>query len=200
MPHERYNADNAAMLLIDHQVGTAGWMHSGSREEMKRNTLALAKAARATGMPVVMTSSQETQVDVQGPLFPELEGILPDAFAARIKRGGTVDSMADPDFATAVKVTGRKKLIMAGLLTEVCVVYPALSAVEDGYEVQVIADASGSGTKAGNEFALDRMRQAGVHVASTIQILSEMVADWSKDPGPEILGVLGELYAAIEDE
>lgn len=199
MTHERYNADNAAMLLIDHQVGTAGWMHSGSREEMKRNTLALAKAAKATGMPVVMTSSQEILVDVQGPLFPELEQILPDAFAARIKREGTVDSMADPDFAAAVKASGRKKLIMAGLLTEVCIVYPALSAVEDGYEVQVIADASGSGTKAGNEFALDRIRQAGAHVASTIQILSEMVADWSKDPGPEILGVLGELYAAIEE-
>jgi nicotinamidase-related amidase len=200
MPHERYNSDNAAMLLIDHQIGTAGWMHSGSREEMKRNTLALAKAARATGMPVVMTSSQEHQVDVQGLLFPELEQILPDAFAARIRRGGTVDSMADPDFARAVEATGRKKLIMAGLLTEVCVVYPALSAVEDGFEVQVIADASGSGTKAGNEFALDRMRHAGVHVASTIQILSEMVADWSKVPGPEILGVLGELYAAIDNE
>ena len=64
----------------------------------------------------------------------------------------------------------------------------------------MIADASGSGTKVGNEIALDRMRQSGVHVASTIQILSEMVADWSKDPGPEILGVLGELYAAIEDD
>lgn len=200
MVHERFNADNAAMLLIDHQVGTAGWMHSGSKDEMKRNTLALAKAAKATGMPVVMTSSQETLVDVQGPLFPELEQILPEAFAARIKREGTVDSMADPEFAIAVKATGRNKLIMAGLLTEVCIVYPALSAVEDGYEVQVIADASGSGTKAGNEFALDRMRYAGVHVASTIQILSEMVADWSKDPGPEILAVLGELYAAIEDE
>lgn len=199
MAHERYNADNAAMLLIDHQVGTAGWMHSGSREEMKRNTLALAKAAAATGMPVVMTSSQEDQVDVQGPLFPELRDILPEAFAARIKRGGTVDAMADSDFAAAVETTDRKKLIMAGLLTEVCVVYPALSAIEDGYEVQVIADASGSGTKAGNDFALDRMRQAGIHVASTIQILAEMVADWSKDSGPEILGILGELYASIED-
>ena len=199
MAHERYNADNAAMLLIDHQIGTASWMHSGSREEMKRNTLALAKAAAAIGMPVVMTSSQEDQVDVQGPLFHELQDILPDAFAARIKRGGTVDAMADPDFAAAVEATGRKKLIMAGLLTEVCVVYPALSAIEDGYEVQVIADASGSGTKAGNEFALDRMRQAGIHVASTIQILSETVADWSKGPGPEVLGILGEIYQSIED-
>ena len=69
MAHERYNADTAAMLLIDHQVGTAEWMHSGSREDMKRNTLALAKAAAATSMPVVMTSSQEDNVDLQGPLF-----------------------------------------------------------------------------------------------------------------------------------
>ncbi len=200
MAHERYNAETAALLLIDHQVGTAGWMHSGPREEMKRNTLALAKAAAAIGMPVVMTSSQEDQLKVQGPLFPELQEILPAAFAARIKRGGTVDAMADPDFAATVEASGRKKLIMAGLLTEVCVVYPALSAVKEGYEVQVIADASGSGTKAGNDFALDRMRQSGIYVASTIQILSEMVADWSKGPGPEILDILGELYAAIEDE
>lgn len=199
MAHERYNADNAALLLIDHQVGTAGWMHSGSREDMKRNTLALAKAAAATGMPVVMTSSQEVQTDVQGPLFPELKDILPEAFAARIKRGGTVDSMADPDFAVAVKATGRRKLIMAGLLTEVCVLYPALSAVEDGYEVQVIADASGSGTKAGDDFAIARMRHAGAHVASTIQILSEMVDDWSKGAGPEILGVLGDIYASLDE-
>lgn len=199
MAHERFNADNAAMLLIDHQVGTAGWMHSGSREEMKRNTLALAKAAAATGMPVVMTSSQEDQVDVQGPLFPELVEILPEAFEARIKRGGTVDAMSDPNFAAAVKATGRKKLIMSGLLTEVCVVYPALSAVEEGYEVQVIADASGSGTVAGNDFALHRIRQADANVASTIQILSEMVADWSTGPGPVVLGILGELYAELED-
>lgn len=200
MAHARYNAENAALLLIDHQVGTADWMHSGSRDEMKRNTLALAKAAAALGMPVILTSSQEDQVDVQGPLFPELASFLPDAFAARIKRGGTVDSMADPSFAAAVKGTGRKKLIMAGLLTEVCVVYPALSAVEDGYEVQVVADASGSGTKAGNDFALDRLRHAGVHVVSTIQILSELVEDWSVGAGPQVLGILAELYAAIDAE
>ncbi len=200
MAHERFNASNAALLLIDHQVGTAGWMHSGSRDDMKRNTLALAKAAAATGMPVVMTSSQEAQVDVQGPLFPELADILPEAFASRIKRGGTVDSMADPNFAAAVQATGRKKLIMAGLLTEVCVLYPALSAVEDGFEVQVIADASGSGTRVGDELAIARMLHSGVHVASTIQILSEMVDDWSSGPGPEILGVLGEIYASLAQE
>ncbi len=195
MAHKRYNADNAVMLLIDHQVGTAGWMNSGPVEVMKRNTLALAKAAAALGMPVVMTSSMEAEA--QGSLFPELEEILPEAYTNRIKRLGTVDAMADPDFSGAVKATGRKNLIMSGLLTEVCVLYPALSAVEDGYDVQVVADASGSGTKAGDDIALARIRQSGAYVASTIQILSELVEDWSTGAGPAVMIVLGELYAAI---
>ena len=198
MAYERYNAQNTAMLLIDHQVGTMQWMHSGPTAVMRRNTLALAQAARVAGMPVVMTSSQEDQV--QGPLFPELEELLPEAFAARIKRTGVVDCFDDPAFAHAVRSTGRKKLILAGLLTEVCVVYPALNAKNEGFEVQVVADASGSGTSVGDAIALDRMRQAGVSVASTIQILSEMVFDWAVRPGPEILEILGGLYAAMEPE
>lgn len=198
MAHKRYNPENAAMLLIDHQVGTAGWMHSGPVEVMKRNTIALAKAAAALGMPVVLTSSMESEA--QGSLFPELESIVPEAFGNRIKRLGTVDCMADPHFNGAVKATGRKNLIMSGLLTEVCVLYPALSAVEEGYDVQVVADASGSGTKVGDDIALDRIRQSGAYVASTIQILSELVEDWSTGAGPAVMEVLGELYAAIAEE
>ncbi|UWQ35332.1 isochorismatase family protein (plasmid) [Leisingera sp. M527] len=194
MAHKRYSPENAALLLIDHQIGTAGWMHSGSVKEMKRNTLALAKAAAALGMPVILTSSLENEA--QGPLFPELETILPEAYANRIRRLGTVDSMADPNFHNAVKATGRKNLIMAGLLTEVCVLYPALSAVEEGYDVQVIADASGSGTKAGDDFALARVRQAGGYVAGTIQILAELVEDWTTGAGPIVQAVSADLYAA----
>ncbi len=197
MAYQRWNASNTAMLLIDHQVGTLEWMHSASKDEVKRNTLALAKAAKVTGMPVVFTSSQEE--NVQGPLFPELEEILPKAFHTRIKRSGVVDCFDDPAFVKAVQATNRKNLILAGLLTEVCVVYPTLSAKSEGYEVQVIADASGSGTKMGDDIALDRMRQSGVAVASTIQILSEMVFNWSESPGPEILEVLSELYAAMAE-
>ncbi len=195
MAYERFNSKNTALLLIDHQVGTMGWMHSGPTDVMQRNTIALAQAAKITGMPVVLTSSQED--NAQGPLFPEAQEILPQAFSSRIKRTGVVDCFDDPAFAEAVKATGRRKLIMAGLLTEVCVVYPAMNATNEGYEVQVIADASGSGTKADDDIALDRMRQSGVGVASTIQILSEMVDDWAVSPGPEILEVLGGLYAAM---
>jgi len=196
MAYQRFNAKNAAMLLIDHQVGTIGWMHSAPHEEVRRNTLALAKAAKAAGMKVVLTSSMEDQA--QGPLFPELKDILPEEYTARVKRAGIVDAFDDPNFAKAVKATGQRKLIMAGLLTEVCVVYPALNAANEGYEVQVVADASGSATQASDGFALDRLRQAGIGVVSTVQILSEMVDNWAEGAGPKIMPILGELYAAIE--
>lgn len=196
MAYERWNSDNAALLLIDHQTGTINWMHSATKSEVKRNTLALAKSAAAVGMTTVLTSSMEDHP--QGPLFPELEGILPKEFEQRVKRAGIVDAFDDRNFKAAVKSTGKRKLIMAGLLTEVCVVYPALSALSDGYEVQVVADASGSATPTTDALALDRIRQAGGSVVSTIQIMSEMVADWSQGAGPQIMPILGELYAAIE--
>lgn len=196
MAYQRYNAQNAAMLLIDHQVGTIGWMHSAPREEVKRNTLALAKAAKAAGMPVVLTSSMETEA--QGPLFPKLEEILPEEFAARVQRAGIVDAFDDPNFRKAVVATGRKKLIMAGLLTEVCVVYPALNAFDEGYDVQVVGDASGSATKTADDYALERLRMAGIPVASTVQILSEMVDNWAEGAGPKIMPVLAEIYSELE--
>ena len=146
-------------------------------------------------MPIVLTSSMEDAP--QGPLLPELREILPDAYAVRVKRAGIVDAFDDPGFAEAVRATGRKRLIMAGLLTEVCVVYPALNAVDEGYAVQVVADASGSATKMADEIALDRMRQAGVLVTTTVQIMSEMVFNWAEGAGPEIMPVLNDLYAHL---
>ncbi|MBT5901103.1 MAG: isochorismatase family protein [Opitutaceae bacterium] len=196
MAYERWNSANAAMLLIDHQTGTINWMHSSTKSEVKRNTLALAKSAAAVGMTTVMTSSMED--NAQGPLFPEFEAIMPEEFERRVKRSGIVDAFDDANFKAAVEATGKRKLIIAGLLTEVCVVYPALSALSEGYEVQVVADASGSATPTSDALALDRIRQAGGSIVSTIQIMSEMVADWSEGAGPQIMPILGELYAAIE--
>jgi len=134
---------------------------------------------------------------VQGALFTELQEILPEAFKSRIKRAGIVDAFDDVNFATAVKSIGRKKLIIAGLLTEVCVFYPALNAQDEGYQVQVVADASGSGTKAGDEIAIMRMQQSGVAITSTIQILSKLVSNWAEGAGPRVLPILGEIYADL---
>jgi len=185
MAFERFNADNAALLLIDHQVGTMGWVKSIPFEEMKRNALMLSQTAKILKMPVVLTSSMEEYA--QGPLLSELESILPAEFAARIKRAGIVNAMDDENFAAAVKATGRKKIIIAGVTNDVCTVFPALSLVRDGYQVQVIADAGGSPSKMGDDMALRRMEAGGVTLSSTNQVIAELAGNWSTPEGSQIV-------------
>ncbi|WP_427307840.1 isochorismatase family protein [Cupriavidus sp. H39] len=185
MPFERFTADNAALLLIDHQVGTMGWVHSIPFEEMKRNALMLAKTASILKMPVVLTASMEEYA--QGPLLSELETILPDQFAVRIKRVGIVNAMDDENFAAAVKATGRRKLIIAGVTNDVCTVFPALSLTRDGNDVQVIADAGGSPSKIGDDMALRRMEKNGVTLSSTNQVIAELAGSWSTPEGMRIV-------------
>jgi nicotinamidase-related amidase len=185
MAYERFNADNAAMLLIDHQVGTVGWVHSIPFEEMKRNALMLAETARILKLPVVLTSSMEEYA--QGPLLSELASILPAESAARIRRVGIVNAMDDEHFAAAVRATGRNKLIIAGVTNDVCTVFPALSLVRDGYEVQVVADAGGSPSKMGDDMALRRMEKGGVTLTSTNQVIAELAGNWATPEGSRIV-------------
>ena len=188
MSYEKFSADNAAMLLIDHQVGTMGWVKSIPFEEMKRNALMLAQTARILKIPTVLTSSMEEHA--QGPLLSELETILPEAFAARVKRFGIVNAMDDANFAAAVKATGRKRLIIAGVTNDVCTVYPALSLVREGFEVQVVADAGGSPTKMADDIALQRMLHGGVTLTSTNQLMAELAGSWTTPEGGQLVQVL----------
>ena len=188
MNSERFNGLNAAMLLIDHQIGTMGWVRSAPLDEIKRNTLVLAKAARALNMPVILTSSMEDHV--QGPLMLELQVILPEAFAARVKRVGVVDAMDDENFASAVRATGRKNLLMAGITTDVCVVFPAITAVQQGYSVQVVVDACGSPSKIADDIALRRMEKAGVTLTSTNQAIAELARKWTTPEGGKLIEIL----------
>ncbi|MGE8387493.1 MAG: isochorismatase family protein [Pseudomonas sp.] len=193
MTHENFNADNAALLLIDHQVGTMGWAKSMPFDELKRNALMLAKAARILKLPVVLTSSMEEHA--QGPLLSELEEILPAEFAGRIKRLGIVNAMDDEHFAAAVKATGRKKLIIAGVTNDVCTVYPALSLVRDGFEVQVVADAGASPTAMADDIALRRMDKAGVTLTTTNQLIAELAGSWATPEGGDLVQVLMESFS-----
>ncbi|MGE7958301.1 isochorismatase family protein [Pseudomonas sp. NPDC089530] len=185
MSYARFTAENAALLLIDHQLGTMGWARSMAFEELKRNTLMLARTARILKMPVVLTSSMEEYA--QGPLLAELEAILPAEFAARIKRLGIVNAMDDERFAAAVKATGRQRFIIAGVTNDVCTVYPALSLASDGYEVQVVADAGASPSKFADDIALGRMQQNGVTLTSTNQVIAELVGSWATPEGSQIV-------------
>lgn len=185
-----FTPENSAMLLIDHQVGTMGWVGSASLEEIKMNTIALARAADAVGMPLILTSSMEDQA--QGPLFEELQLAVPDAYANRVLRGGVVDSMKDEGFAKAVTDTKLKNLIIAGITTDVCVVYPAITAVSEGYNVQVVVDGSGSPTQTADETALRRMESNGVTLTTTNQLIAELAQDWSTENGQKLMQVLFE--------
>ena len=185
-----FTTQNSAMLLIDHQVGTVKLAISTPYAEILRNTRALARTAVQTKMPLVLTSSQEDHF--QGLLFDDLRKIAPEAYAARVKRPGVVDCWTYEPFKAAVLATGRKKLIMAGLTNDVCIVYPAISAVEDGFEVQVVADAAGSPTAAADQTALRRMEKHGVTITSTNQVMAELATDWASPTGSAIQWIMYE--------
>ena len=178
-----FSTDDTAVILIDHQVGTNTWASTTPLTLLQRNVIILAKFAKGTGMPVVLTSSQETNVNVQGPLMPELQAILPEAFAARIKRQGVVNAWDDSAFADACRNTRRKNFVMADVTTDVCMVAPAISAVEEGFVVKVVCDACGSTNQIAEEMSWRRMEQAGVHLTSTNAMVAELVKNWASPAG-----------------
>lgn len=183
-----FTSENSTLLLIDHQVGTMRLIQNLPLERAMANTIALAHTAKILNMPVVLTSSQEG--NVQGPLIPELAEILPAAFAARIQRTGLVNAWDDARFKAAVEATGRKHLIMAGVTTDVCLVFPALSAVAEGYAVQAVLDASGSPYDISEKMARQRMAAGRVTLTATNTLIAELARDWSRPEGYDLLQVL----------
>ena len=183
-------SSNAAMVLIDHQIGTMNWIGSIDKTTVEANTRALAKVAVALEMPIVFTSSQEDQM--QGPLMPDLERIAPSAFSTRIKRPGVVNCWDDSNFAEACRNTGRKQFIMAGVTTEVCLAPPAISATEEGFEVFAVVDASGSPSELTDEIAFRRMERYGIELTTTSALISELAVNWASDDGQQLIQILGE--------
>jgi nicotinamidase-related amidase len=179
---------NSALLLIDHQIGTMKLIKNIPLEVVKRNTLALAKTAKILNIPTILTSSQEE--NVQGALLPELAEILPEAFETRIKRAGIVNAWNDANFKAAVEATGRKNLIMAGVTTDVCLVFPAISARQEGYQVQAVMDASGSPYEISEEMSRRRMESEGVVLTATNTMMAELAQDWSRPEGAQLLQVM----------
>jgi nicotinamidase-related amidase len=188
MPVATFSPADSALLLIDHQVGTMQLIKNIPLAVAKRNTLALAKAASILGMPVVLTSSQEDRV--QGPLMPELREILPEAFARRVQRAGIVNAWADTNFRNACLATGRRNFIMAGVTTDVCLVFPSISAVREGFQVQAVMDASGSPFELSEDMSRRRMQDAGVTLTATNTVIAELAQDWSTPHGSKLIQLL----------
>ncbi|SEL87045.1 Nicotinamidase-related amidase [Roseovarius azorensis] len=184
--YKRLNKEDAAVLLVDHQAGLLSLVRDIDPDKFKNNVLALADAAKYFGLPTILTTSFEDGPN--GPIVPELKETFPDA--PFIARPGQINAWDNEDFVAAVKATGKKQLIIAGVVTEVCVAFPVLSAIEEGYEVFVITDASGTFTPMTRDAAWDRMSAAGAQLMTWFGAACELHRDWRND-----IEGLGDLFS-----
>src|ERR1700751_5245467 len=182
---ERLTPETAALLLIDHQVGLFTEVRDIPVGELKHNVVALAKAGRVLGVPIIVTA---TSPEMWGPTIPELTEALP---GVSIINRTTVNAFDEPRFAKAVEATGRKKLVIAGVSTEVCLALPAIFATGIGYDAYAVIDASGTFSETKRITGLLRMVQAGVTVTDYATVAVEMLKD---NASPKA----GKLYAALD--
>ncbi len=185
-PYTRLDKDKAAVLLVDHQTGLLSLVRDIDPDKFKNNVLALADLAKYFKLPTILTTSFEDGPN--GPLVPELKQTFPDA--PFIPRPGQINAWDNEDFVTAVKATGRKQLILAGVVTEVCVAFPALAAIEAGFDVFVVTDASGTFNEITRHSAWQRMSDAGAQLMTWFGVACELHRDWRND-----VEGLGALFA-----
>ncbi len=178
---------NAALLIIDHQTGLAQAVRDMSPETYKNNALAISKLGKLFNLPTILTTSAEDGAN--GPLLPEIKAMYPDA--PYIARPGEINAWDNEDFRKAVAATGRKKLINTGISTDVCVLFPSLSAIAEGYDVYAVIDASGTWSEIAQRTTIGRLTQAGVKVTSWMSVSAELQNDWRNNTGQQ----LGQLYA-----
>jgi nicotinamidase-related amidase len=175
--YKRLDKNDAALLLIDHQAGLMSLVRDQNPDTFKNNVLALADIGKYFDLPTILTTSFEDGPN--GPLMPELVETFPDA--PFIPRPGQINAWDNDEFVQAVRATGRRQLIIAGVVTEVCVAFPALAAVEAGYDVFVITDASGTFNEITRDGTWRRMTNAGVQLINWFAAASELHRDWRND-------------------
>ncbi|MGE7472196.1 isochorismate family cysteine hydrolase YcaC [Bosea sp. NPDC003192] len=176
-PYTRLDKDKAVVLLVDHQTGLLSLVRDIDPDKFKNNVLALADLAKYFKLPTILTTSFEDGPN--GPLVPELKQTFPDA--PFIPRPGQINAWDNEDFVKAVKATGRKQLIIAGVVTEVCVAFPALAAIEAGFDVFVVTDASGTFNEITRHSAWQRMSDAGAQLMTWFGVACELHRDWRND-------------------
>lgn len=173
--HELLTPQNCTVILIDHQPQMLFGTTSIERQLLINNTVALAKAAKAFKVPTILTSVETKSFS--GYIWPQLTEQFPDQ--APIERT-SMNSWEDAGFKAEVERIGRKKLVIAALWTEVCLTFPAIEAIRDGYEVYAVADASGGTSAVAHDMAMERMIQAGVVPVTWQQVLLEFQRDWAR--------------------
>lgn len=190
--YEPLTADNAALVLVDHQVGLMTGVRDYSTGELKHNVIALARAAKALGLPIVVTTTARDSM--WGPTFPELVEALP---GVEIIDRSSVNAYDDERVARAIEATGRKKLIFAGISLEVCAAFPAMTAVARGLDAYVAVDASGTFSDTKRQVGLMRMQQAGVILSDYATLMVEILKDNGRPEAGPVYGALDMPWATL---
>ena len=166
--------DNCVLALVDHQPQMLFGVGNFDREDIINKTVAIAEASRIFHVPTVL-STVETK-SISGYMWPQLKAIFPHQ--EPIDRT-TMNAWDDTKFVSAIEKTARKKIVLAGLWTEACVTYPTIQAIHDGYEVYVVADASGDVSELAHDMAIQRCIQAGAKPVTALQVILEWQRDWA---------------------
>lgn len=180
--------DDAVMLLIDHQSGLFQLVKDIELPVLRGNVIALAKAARLARIPTITTASVPDGPN--GPLIPEIHQCNPDA--VYIARTGQINAWDNPPWVEAIEQTRRRTLLIAGTLTSVCMAFPALSAVEAGYKVFCIIDASGNWSRMATDITVARMAQAGAVPIDTFAVLGELQNTWNRPDAMDFAAIFAE--------
>jgi len=184
--YDRLTRANAVLLLVDHQVGLVAGSRYPEPQDLRKNAVGLTRAAKILGVPIVATTTMSE--GMFGPIFPELADVLKDQeIIDRI----TVNPFDEPRITSAIKKTGRSKVIVAGINTAVCTCFPAISAVNAGYGAYAAIDASGAFDATEQQTAMIRMTQAGVIVADYNAIVVEMLANNADPLAPQVYAAIG---------
>jgi nicotinamidase-related amidase len=189
---------DTALLLLDHQTGLFQTVKDISITELRTNTVMLAKLATMFNIPVITSASEPGGPN--GPLMPELKQAAPNAIF--VPRKGEVNAWDNPEFVATVRKTGKKTLIIAGVWTSVCVMFPALDAKAAGFKVYAVMDASGDPSLLASQTTLARFAQAGIVPTSTNAVLSEVHRTWNRPDAAEIAklyGLVAPNYAAVAE-
>jgi nicotinamidase-related amidase len=191
-PYEPLTSENAALVLVDHQVGLMTGVRDYSTGELKHNVVALAKAAKALTLPIIVTTTARDSM--WGPTFPELVEALPDV---PIIDRSSVNAFDDPKVAQAIAATGRNKLIFAGISLEVCAALPAITAVGKGLDAYVAVDASGTFSETKRQAGLLRMLQAGVILSDYATLMVEILRDNARPEAGAVYGAMDMPWAKL---
>lgn len=190
--------NDTVVLLLDHQTGLFQTVKNVPIRELRANTVVLAKIAQLAKVPIFTTASEPGGTN--GPLMSELAEVAPDA--TYIPRKGEISAWENEDFRKAVKATGRKTLIIAGVWTSVCVAFPALQAKAEGYNVYAVVDASGDMSEMASQATLARMTQAGIIPVTTNVLLCEFQRTWARPDAAAWGALYNELvphYRAVSE-